>query len=94
MMGRVKLLDVEYDVLKDENKVFDYDIVANLFTDFFLPYDYVLCDYAYGKLRLKGYYDSSNKKATTINDYSNVEDYIKNYCAYKCKYFILKKVKM
>ena len=93
-MKRMELLNIEYDVLKDENKVFDYEVVANLFTDFFLPYDYVLGDYAYGKLRLKGFYDSTNKKVTKINNFSDVDNYIKNYCAYRCKYFILKKVKM
>lgn len=93
-MKKVEFLNTEYDVLKDENKVFDSEIVTSLFTDFFLPYDYVLGDYAYGKLRLKGFYDNTNKKATKINNYNNIDDYIKNYCAYKCKYFILKKVKM
>ena len=28
-----------------------------------------------------------------INDYSKLDDYIKNSCAYGCKYFLLKKVK-
>jgi len=26
-----------------------------------------------------------------INDKENIKEYLKNYCAYECKYFILKK---
>ena len=40
-------------------------------------YDYIFGDYAYDKVRLKGYYDSKNKKKNKINDYSTIDDYIK-----------------
>ena len=63
------------------------DIFRKCFDDF----DYVLGDYAYSKLRLKGFYDSENKKASKINDISGLDDYIKDYCAYDCGYFLLKK---
>ncbi len=88
-----KLLDNEYEIEKDEQKVFNLNEVETYFTDYFLPYDYVLGDYAYGKLRLKGFYDGKNKKATKINNYNGIDEYIKKYCAYNCKYFIIKKVK-
>ena len=48
---------------------------------------------AYGKLRLKGFCDKSNKKFKDINDFSKLDDYIKNYCANGCKWFYLKKMK-
>jgi uncharacterized protein YutD len=47
-------------------------------------------DWAYGKLRLKGFNDKSNKNFKPINDIKNVDNYIKKYCAYGCRYFILK----
>ena len=62
-------------------------------TDYFNPYDYIFGDYAYEKVRLKGFYDSNNKKATEINNVKNLDDYIKNYCSYEAKYFLLKKIK-
>ena len=34
-----------------------------------------------------------HKKARDINRYDEIEEYIKNYCAYECRYFILKKKK-
>ena len=88
-----KIMDTEYELYKDEEKAFDLEEVNNLFTDYFLPYDYVLGDYAYGKLRLKGFYDPKNKKVNKINNFKDIDEYIKKYCSYNCKYFILKKQK-
>lgn len=92
-MRQVKLFDEVYDVVKDENNVFDIEEVSSLATDYFQPYDYIFGDYSYGKLRLKGFYNKNNKKATKINSLNYLEEYIKNYCSYGCKYFIIEKVK-
>lgn len=92
-MKKIVLLENEYNVIKDENQAFDFEEVESLMTDYFIDYDYVLGDYAYGKLRLKGFYKDSNKKANAINKYSYIDEYINNYCAYKCKYFIIEKNK-
>ena len=83
----------KYIVDKDQNNIFDYEVVKELFTDYFKDYDYVLGDISYNKLRLKGFCDKNNKKLTKINDIKGLDDYIKNYCAYNCKWFFLKKVK-
>lgn len=92
-MKKIVLFDNEYNVVKDENEVFDYEEVCSLITDYFKPYDYIFGDYAYGKLRLKGFYADNNKNATKINKLSYLETYIKDYCAYKCKYFLIEKIK-
>ena len=55
--------------------------------------DYILGDFAYGKLRLKGFCNKDNPKFNKINDINNKEKYLEKECAYKCKYFLLKKVK-
>lgn len=92
-MKKVKVFDDEYDIIKDEEGCFDTEEFNNLVTDYFKPYDYILGDYSYGKLRLKGFYRDENKKSTPINKLSYLEEYIKNYCAFNCKYFLLEKTK-
>ena len=87
-----KLLDNNYKVIKGKEN-FDYEEVNSLFTDYFQDYDYVLGDYSYGKIRLKGFYDSNNKKAKKLNDIKYLEDYIKEYCSPGAKTFLLKKEK-
>lgn len=82
----------KYIIDKDENNVFDYNEVKELMTDYFIDYDYVFGDITYNKLRLKGFCDGKNKKCNKINNISLLDDYLKNYCAYNCKWFLLKKI--
>ena len=85
--------NIKYSLEHDDGKIFDYDLVKELVTDYFISYDYILFDMAYNKLRLKGFCDKDNKKYKEINDFSKLNDYIKNYCAVGCKWFYLKKIK-
>ena len=55
--------------------------------------DYILGDYAYNKLRLKGFCDRNNTRYNKINDFKTKDEYVNKLCAYKCRYFVLKKVK-
>lgn len=82
----------KYQVEKNYKNGFDYEAIKELWTDYFDDYDYILGDWSYGKIRLKGYCTKKNKKYKKINDYDQIEDYIKNNCAYDCSYFILKKI--
>lgn len=83
--------DIEYVLIKDDGNIFNYEDVVDMVTDYFSDFDYIFFDMAYNKLRLKGFYDSKNKKCSSINDINDLEKYIKNYCATGCKWFILKK---
>lgn len=84
--------DKKYKLIKNEKDAFNVDDLKEKITDYYDNFDYILGDYAYGKVRLKGFNDKSNKHFKPINDIKNVDDYISNYCAYGCKYFILQKV--
>ncbi len=88
----VKIEDVTYEIVEDNRGAFDLETVKERWTDYFSNYDYVVGDWAYGKLRLKGFYDKKNKNCNKINSYENVKTYISDYCAYGCKYFILKRI--
>ena len=89
---KVIVENIEYEIIKDNRESFNKEEFINRYTDYFSSYDYVVGDYAYGKLRLKGFYDDKNNKATKINKYSTVPKYIEENCAYGCKYFIAKKI--
>ena len=92
-MKKIEFNKKEYELIRNDNDCFNYEEVQEKVTDYFDDYDYIFGDYAYGKVRLKGYYDSKNKKANKINDIKYLEDYIKNYCCYGSKTFLLKKIK-
>ena len=89
---RVMLNDMEYEVVKNYRDGYDEETVKERVTDYFNEYDYIFGDWAYGKLRLKGFYKGDNKKVTKINNIEDLDKYIENNCAYDCKYFLLKKI--
>ena len=92
-MKKIILDNYEYELIEDNGDCFSESEVKEKYTDYFYEFDYILGDYAYNKLRLKGFCDKNNKRFNKINDYNTKGDYLKNLCAYKCKYFVLKKVK-
>ena len=53
----------KYEVIKNYKDAFDEEEFKSKFTDFFYDYDYVVGDIAYGKLRLKGFYDEKKQKS-------------------------------
>ncbi len=92
-MKSVEINGKQYTIERNDGDCFDIDTVKEKLTDYFDDYDYVFGDIAYDKVRLKGFYDSKNKKAKKINDIKYLDDYIKNYCCYGAKVFLLKKIK-
>lgn len=92
-MRIIQLEDKDYELIENIDSCFDLEETKNLYTDYFYEYDYILGDYAYNKLRLKGFCDKNNKKFNKINDISTKNAYLEQECAYKCKYFVLKRVK-
>ena len=93
MRKTYKLNDTNYEIIENYKDGFVFNELESKFTDYFYDYDYVLDDWAYGKLRLKGFYDEENKKCNKINNIKNLKDHIKNNCSYDCRYFLIKKVK-
>ncbi len=91
MKKTIKLNNIEYEVIKEYREGFEEEAVVEKTTDYFIDYDYIFGDWAYGKLRLKGFYKKDNKNVKDINNIDTLDDYIKNNCAFDCKYFLLEK---
>lgn len=93
MLKKVEINNINYEIVRNDGNCIDKDVLSEKITDYFDDYDYIFGDYAYDKVRLKGYYDSTNKKSKKINDIKYLDDYIKNYCSYGARVFLLKKIK-
>lgn len=92
-MKTYEFLGCKYQLVKEDNHCFSYQAVEEKITDYFLPFDYILGDYAYDKLRLKGFYDKTSKNVKEYNDIGNLETYKHDHCAYGANTFLLKKQK-
>ncbi len=89
---KIEIENHKYELIKNYKEAFNQEEFTERYTDYFYDYDYIVGDIAYGKLRLKGFCDEKNKKVNKINNYKNVNQYLKNNCANDCKHFILKKI--
>jgi len=92
-MKSIEINGKKYEIVRNDNNCIDKEELEVKITDYFDNYDYILGDFAYEKVRLKGFYESDNKSVKKINDIKYVEDYINNYCCVGAKIFILKKIK-
>ncbi len=89
----IKLENNNYEIIENQNDCLNKEELESKYTDYFEPFDYILGDYSYNKLRLKGFCDKNNQRFSKINDISTKDNYLKERCAYHCNYFLIKKVK-
>lgn len=90
-MEKVTLEENEYEIVKDYKNGYNKEELVNKYTDYFKNFDYIVGDWAYGKLRLKGFYEKSNNNCKDINNIDNLDKYIKENCAFDCAYFVAKR---
>ena len=90
-METIKVENNTYEIIKNYKNGYNKDEFISKCTDYFNNYDYILGDWAYGKLRLKGFYDEKNKNCKDLNNYKNLDKYLKENCAYDCAYFVAKR---
>lgn len=90
---KITINNIEYEVIKNVGDAIDTEELTSSLTDYFDTFDYILGDYAYGKLRLKGFNNKENKNFKPINDIDSLEEYIKNHCAFGCRHFVISRTK-
>ncbi len=91
-MKEIEIKNKKFHVLKNHKNALDIQILSEKLTEYFDSYDYIVGDWAYGKLRLKGFNNKENKNFKPINDINKVDEYLKNNCAFACSYFIIAKI--
>ena len=91
-MEKIIIDKYQYEIIKDYKNGYNKEEFLSKCTDYFYDYDYVVGDWAYGKVRLKGFYDKKNKKCKEINNFDNLDKYIKENCAFDFAYFVAKKI--
>lgn len=85
----IKINNKTYRLVEEYKNAFDLEVVKEKLTDYFDDFDYIVGDWAYGKLRLKGFCKKENKRYRPINDFTKKQDYLKEYCAPEAPYFVL-----
>lgn len=82
----------QYDILIDHREGFKEEAITARYSEILSKYDYILGDWGYGQLRLKGFFEDTNHKATYDTKISTLQDYLYEYCNFGCAHFVIKKV--
>ncbi len=90
-MNKIVVGNLTYQLLENGKDGYDDAIFQEKWTEYFEPFDFIFGDWSYGKLRLKGFYKTTHSDVKAYNDIKNYKDYLKNECAYGCRYFLLEK---
>lgn len=80
-----ELIDSYKDGFQEEDFIARYSEILD-------KYDFVVGDYGYDQLRLKGFYYDSQKKVDYHKRFSTIQDYLLEYCNFGCAYFILRRL--
>ena len=80
-----------YEVIENVRDGFKEDAFLARYSDILTKYDYIVGDWGYGQLRLKGFFDYKNQKSTYDTKISTLQDYLFEYCNFGCAYFIVQK---
>lgn len=94
MEGGVTLINIEgfeYELIEDYKDAFQEEVFKERYSDILARYDYIVGDWGYSQLRLKGFFDDKNQKATFDTKISTLQDYLYEYCNFGCAYFVLRK---
>jgi uncharacterized protein YutD len=85
--------NIEYEVIFEHRNGFNEEAFTARYSDILSRYDYIVGDWGYGQLRLKGFFDDQNQKASYDTKVSTINEYLYEYCNFGCAYFVLKKIK-
>jgi uncharacterized protein YutD len=85
--------NVCYEIVEERREGFNEEAFRDRYSDILTKYDYIVGDWGYGQLRLKGFFEDNNQKAGYDSKISTVQEYLFEFCNFGCAYFILKKVK-
>jgi uncharacterized protein YutD len=80
-----------YEVIKDNRDGFNFEAFRDRYSEVLERYDYIVGDWGYSQLRLRGFFKDNNPKSNKESSITYLQDYINEYCNFGCAYFIVEK---
>jgi len=82
-----------YEVMINHKNGWNAEAFRGRYSEILERYDYIIGDWGYNQLRLKGMYHDGQSKIAKESQFSFTTDYITEHCNFGCAYFVLRKVK-
>nr|WP_240353704.1 YutD-like domain-containing protein [Cohnella algarum] len=80
-----------YTIVHDHKNGWNPEAFRARYSEVLDRYDYVVGDWGYNQLRLKGFFREPNPKGPKDSVISNLADYLNEYCNFGCAFFVLEK---
>lgn len=88
----VEINGLKYELIENVKEAFDDEEFEKRYSEILKKYDFIVGDWGYNQLRLKGFYQQGHTKSSYDTRIDMVEDYLYEYCNFGCAYFVLEKV--
>ncbi|SEU20148.1 YutD family protein [Paenibacillus sp. NFR01] len=82
-----------YELMLDHKDGWNPEAFRGRYSEVLDRYDYIIGDWGYSQLRLKGFFRDNHPKVNKDTAFSGMVDYINEYCNFGCAYFVLQKMK-
>lgn len=82
----------QYKLVMNYREGFDAQRLGERYSEVLARYDYIVGDWGYEQLRLKGFFEVTNRKALPDQRIDMLEDYLYEYCNFGCAYFVIQRV--
>lgn len=79
-----------FEIVYDYRQGFDLDKFVERYSSILNKYDYIVGDWGFEQLRLKGFFRDDMKDVQRSQTIGAVQDYLYEYCNFGCAYFIIK----
>ena len=82
----------QYKLISNYREGFDAERLGERYSEVLARYDYIVGDWGYEQLRLKGFFETTNRKALPDQRIDMLQDYLYEYCNFGCAYFVIQRV--
>jgi uncharacterized protein YutD len=89
----VQVQNNTYELIEDVKEGFQEEAFKARYSEILNKYDYIVGDWGYNQLRLKGFFEDQNNRSTYDTKISTLQEYLFEYCNFGCAYFVLRKIK-
>jgi uncharacterized protein YutD len=88
---QVKIGEKNFRLVKNYKDGFDTLALEQRYGHVFDKFDYIVGDWGHELLRLRGFYENDRKRIEADERIDHLADYLQEYCAYGCAYFVLQR---
>ncbi|WP_082053016.1 YutD family protein [Gordoniibacillus kamchatkensis] len=81
-----------YELITDHKNGWNQEVFRERYSEVLDRYDYVVGDWGYSQMRLRGFFKETNPRATKDSAITCLQDYLNEYCNFGCAYFVLERV--